>query len=314
MNGVHGAESLQYKVGLVNHRGKYLTAETFGFKVNASGSSMRKKQLWVIEQDPSEADVVYIRSHLGRYISTDKKGNVTCSEESTGENEKFTIHYQPGGTGKWTFQNKANGYYFGATEDTVLCYEKAPTDSEWWTVRLAVHPQLNLRNVNRKKYAHLNAESGKLQVDEVIPWGADALITLEFVGGKYAIKSCNNQYLTRRGDLIDEADPSGNTNVLFTLEVRSGQHSGLAFRDSAGKYLTAVGREAVMQSRNAAIGKDELFTLEDSHPQVFITAHNEKMVSTRQGQYTSTQYCDELSLISKYNSWSVMCSSWCCLL
>ena len=71
------SETLAYKVGLVNHRGKYLTAETFGFKVNASGNSMRKKQLWLIEQDASETDVVYIRSHLQRYVTTDKKGNVT---------------------------------------------------------------------------------------------------------------------------------------------------------------------------------------------------------------------------------------------
>ena len=282
------SESLQYKVGLLNHQGKYLTAETFGFKVNASGTTMRKKQLWVVEQDPTETDVVYIRSHLGRYISTDKKGNVTCSEESPGANEKFTIQYQPGGSGKWAFKNLSNGYFFGATEDTVLCYEKAPTASEWWTVRLAVHPQLNLRNVNRKKYAHLSSESGRLQVDEVIPWGADALITLEFVGGKYALKSCNSQYLTRGGQLVDEASPASNNDLLFTLEVRSGQYSGVAFRDCNGKYLTAVGREAVMQSRNAVVGKDELFTLEDSHPQVFITAHNGKMVSTKQGQFVTS--------------------------
>ena len=281
----HSSETLAYKVGLVNHRGKYLTAESFGFKVNASGSSMRKKQLWLIEQDAAESDVVYIRSHLQRYVTTDKKGNITCAEETPDETSKFTIQYEQGGSGRWAFKNISNGYFFGATDDTVLCYEKAPTASEWWTVRLAIHPQVNLKNVNRKKFAHYNSDAQKLTVDEVIPWGADALITMEYVGGKYAIKSCNNLYLSRTGELLDVGDPAKNKDVQYTLELRSGQYSGVAFRDCNGKYLTAVGREAVMQSRNGVVTKDELFTLQDAHPQVYITAHNGKMVSTRQGNY-----------------------------
>ena len=72
-------EMLQCKIGLVNHAGKYLTAETFGFKVNASGASMRKKQLWGLEQ--GEGGMVYLRSHLGRYLTTDKQGNVSCEAE-----------------------------------------------------------------------------------------------------------------------------------------------------------------------------------------------------------------------------------------
>jgi hypothetical protein len=64
---------LQTKVGLINSAGKYLTAETFGFKINASSATFRKKQLWTIEPDTAEADTVYVKSHLGRYLSGDKK-------------------------------------------------------------------------------------------------------------------------------------------------------------------------------------------------------------------------------------------------
>jgi len=77
MNGVNGHSSaaLQWKVGLVNFANKYLTAETFGFKVNVTGAALKKKQIWTLEQDLNE-EVVYIKSHLGKYLSSDKYGMV----------------------------------------------------------------------------------------------------------------------------------------------------------------------------------------------------------------------------------------------
>jgi Fascin domain len=62
-----------WKVGLINYQGKYLTAETFGFNINAAAFALRRKQLWIVEQDLNEDDTVYIRSHLGRYLAGDKK-------------------------------------------------------------------------------------------------------------------------------------------------------------------------------------------------------------------------------------------------
>jgi len=277
--GARDSGSLQWKIGLVNHQGKYLTAETFGFKINAAGVTLRKKQLWIVEQDPNEDDTVYIKSHLGRYLAGDKKGEATCSSESREEAEKFVIQYNPDGSGRWAIGNRMTGYYFGGTEEHVQCYEKQPTASEWWTVHLAIHPQVNLRNLNRQKYAKLDEVTGRIQVTEVIPWGQDSLITLEFRDGGYCVKTCDNRYLHRDGSLVN--DPSEDT--LFTLEIKSGQTSGMALRDCTGKYLTAVGKDAVMSARNKTIGKDELFTIEDSQPQVFFTAHNSKMASIKQG-------------------------------
>jgi len=69
------AAGQQWKVGLVNHAGKYLTAETFGFKINAASSTFRKKQMWTIEQEPGEDDTVYVRSHVNRYLAGDAKVN-----------------------------------------------------------------------------------------------------------------------------------------------------------------------------------------------------------------------------------------------
>ncbi len=281
MNG-HGkgsSEALQWKLGLVNYQNKYFTAETFGFKINASGTSLRKKQMWILEHDITEDDVVYIKSHLGRYLAGDKKGNVTCSSESKGEAEKFCIRYHPSGNGKWALQNKANTYFFGGIDDTLVCEkkEKDMSESEWWTARLAVHPQVNLKSVNRKKYAHL--ENNEIHINELIPWGEDSLITLEFVEGKYCVKTCDGRYLSRTGELCDRA----NKDTCYTLEIKSGQFSGMVLKDCIGKYLTAVGPSGVMQSRDKSAKQDIVFILEDSHPQAFITAHNGKKVSTKQG-------------------------------
>jgi fascin 1/2 len=278
-NGFHHDETLQWRVGLMNSMNKYLTAETFGFKINASSMSMRKKQFWVIEHDEREDDTVYIKSHLGRYLTADKKGNVECSEETRGESGKFTIKYQQDGSGKWAFQNKFNKYFFGGTEDNLRCYEKNPTATEYWTIRLDIHPQVNIKSVARKKYGRLNKETQQILFDELIPWGEDALINLEFSEGKYAIRSYEGRYLKNDGSLVD----SCSADTLYKLELRSGQFSGMALKDNTGSYLTAVGRDATMQSRAKNQKQDETFTLEDSHPQVFIMAHNGKMVSSKQG-------------------------------
>jgi len=76
--------------------------------------------------------------------------------------------------------------------------------------------------------------------------------------------------------------PANNCDVSYGRSA--GQLSGIALRDVKGRYLTAVGRDAVMQSRNRTAGKDEIFVAEHSHPQVFFTAHNGRMISTRQGR------------------------------
>ncbi|ESO06587.1 hypothetical protein HELRODRAFT_184944 [Helobdella robusta] len=279
MNNRSSPQTQIWKVGLVNHQLKYLTAETFGFKINASGASLRKKQLWTVEQDANEEDTIYIKSHLGRYLAGDKKGNATCDSESKGDAQKFVIYYCPDQSGRWAICNRSTGLYLGGTDEIVQCHEKQPGAAEWWYAHLAVHPQINLRNYGRNKYARLNSKTNHLQVDEITPWGADALITIEFIEGRYGVKTCDDRYLHFNGSLVDQ--PSSDT--LFTIELKSGMYCGLALKDHSGKYLTAIGKDAVVQSKNKSAGKDELFSIEDSQAQVYFIAHNGKMVSLKQG-------------------------------
>lgn len=256
----------------MNSAMKYLTAESFGFKVNATGAALKKKQLWSIEQDPSE-EFLYIRSCMGRYMTSDKYGKVTVEAEEKGPEERFVVEYSK--DGKWAFKHVTYGNYLSGHEDQVKCFDKSPTDKNWWSIQLYVHPQIYLRNVNRKRYAHLNKDTNELECSELVPWGTDSIVFLDFVDGKYTLKSSDNRYLNREGILQTDVD----ANTMFCMEIHSGS---LAFKDSEGRYLTAVAK-GTMKGRNKTISKDELFTIEDSHPQVQIVSYNGKSVSVKQG-------------------------------
>lgn len=281
VNGVNKAAETGWKVGLINYAQKYLTAESFGCKINVSGTALKKKQTFTLVQDPVE-EVVYIKSHLGRYLSADKYGNVTCEAEEPDQTEKFSVEYDKNSSGRWAFRNVVHGNFLGGTDDNLKCFSKSVTDYDLWIVQLSIHPQVHLRNVNRKRYAHVCDD--QLQVTQTIPWGEKSLLFLDFVEGRYALKTFDNRYLQTNGELSEQLS----NNAKFTLEIRSGQNGGLAFRDCNGCYLTGVGATATMKGRNKAVGKDELFTLEDTHPQVVLFAYNGKKVSIKQGKGPSS--------------------------
>lgn len=268
VNGHSGAVGMQWRVGFMNRSLKYLTAESFGNKVNASGTQMKKKQIWFLEQ---QEKFVYIKSHLGLYLTTDKYGNLSAGAEAEDKADGcFTVQYSA--DGKWAFFNEKHKIYLHGVDTQASC-SKTLGDENWWSIQLDVHPQVCLRNVQRKRYAHLKED--ELECSEVIPWGADSLLTLHFVEGRYALKSCDGRNLHRDGFLQDDIDD----NTLFLMEIRDGS---LAFKDCNGLYLTSVS-QGKMKTKNKSPGKDELFTIEDSHPQVHVKSYNGKYVSVKQG-------------------------------
>jgi len=280
MNGSGQAypEKGSWTIGLVNSRHKYLSAETFGFKVNANGTAMKKKQVWVLEPY-GDGDAICLRSHLNKYLAVDQFGNVTCENDEKDDMAKFEVSVCDDFSGRWAFRSLSRDYFLGASADNLVCTAKSPGDGELWYVHLAARPQVNLRSVGRKRFARLSEERTEIQVEENVPWGEDTLFTLEFRedANKYAIHTCNNLYLNKTGVL----QPQVSKDSLFACEYHGGY---IALRDQEGLYLSPIGSRAVLKTRSNLVTKDELFSLEDSLPQAsFIAAANTKYVSVKQG-------------------------------
>ncbi|EMP25270.1 Fascin-2 [Chelonia mydas] len=293
-NGIHQVLKIQF--GLINCQNRYLTAESFGYKVNASAPSLKKKQIWSLEQDEADSSVVFLRSHLGRYLAADKDGKVSCEAEKPGRDGRFAIATQS--DGRWALQSQPHKRFFGGAEDRLSCFAQAVTEAELWTVHLAIHPQANLLSVSRRRYAHLSALEDEISTDSNIPWGVDALITLTFQSQRYCLRACDNRYLRSDGALVPEPGP----RTGYTLEFKAGK---LAFKDCDGKYLAPMGPTGTLKAgRSSKPGKDELFDLEESHPQVCFLASNGRYVSVRQEQLPAcTDDAEPLPVLSRAQPW-----------
>ncbi|XP_048223308.1 fascin-2 [Perognathus longimembris pacificus] len=284
-NGLHQVLRIQF--GLLNDADRYLTAESFGFKVNASAPGLKRKQTWVLEPDPGQGPAVLLRStHLGRYLSAGEDGRVACEAERPGPDCRFLVLPQP--DGRWALRSQPHGRFFGGTEDRLSCFATAVSAAELWTVHLAIHPQAHLRSVGRRRYVHLCAREDELAAEGDVPWGVAALLTLLFRGRRYCLQSCDSRYLRSDGRLVREPE----ARACYTLELKAGK---LAFKDCDGRYLAPVGPAGTLKAgRNTRPGHDELFDLEASPPQVVLLAANRRYVSVRQGVNVSANQDEAL--------------------
>lgn len=133
----------QWRFGFSNNEGNFLTAESFGCRVNANATSMKRKQIWRLEQDAAKPGVVMLRAHTDFYVAApDNRGTLTCDTEtaSGGTGVEFSLEFCQ--DGRWAFKNRASGYYLGGRADNIRCYEKKAGETEMWTPHLATHPQV----------------------------------------------------------------------------------------------------------------------------------------------------------------------------
>lgn len=268
-------ETLKWTIGLINSGKRYLTGEKFQSKVNCNGTTLKTKQIWTLESQGG--DVIALKSSASGYLTSDKDGKLDCSGEAVGADQKFVFETQE--DGRVAIKSPTHGRYIKGTGDSLSGFGKDLADAEFYTIQLAIHPQINIRNINRKRYVHFSEDDSALCCDEDIPWGYDAVIILEFHEGKYALRAANTQYLNHSGKLSETITKE----CLFIIVFRGHQ---VAFKDCNGKYLTAVGPKGTIQSRKGTISKDELFELADSKPQVqlSITLNEKKrFFSTRKG-------------------------------
>jgi len=85
--------------------------------------------------------------------------------------------------------------------------------------------QVNVRSVNRQKYACLFVSSqdppddtDSVRISSVIAWGSNALFAVEFIdGGRYAIRTSDDRYIQRDGSLVTGPPPM---DASFTVELK----------------------------------------------------------------------------------------------
>lgn len=93
--------------------------------------------------------MIYLRSHLDKYLAVDSFGNVTCESEEKDPGSKFQISVAEDGSGRWAFRNVVRGYFLGSSSDKLTCTAKVPGDAEFWHVHLAARPQVIAIIINK---------------------------------------------------------------------------------------------------------------------------------------------------------------------
>jgi len=267
--------ALEWSLGFRSRAtGKYLTQETFGHTLNCQSATLKKKQIFYLL--PAEGGV-YIKTHLGRYLFGLADGTWKGDLEAPNADAVWTIEPQPDGT--WALKTR-HGFYANVKGETLSAFTKElPKDNSGeWVVHLAMHPQINLLNVMRKRY--VAARGSELCAVEDVPWGEDALLTFVFFeehpSGRYGLMAFNGHYLTASGKL----SPSPSRDAQFLL----GFHDDcISLRDENGNYLSCIGANGTLKAAKTKVTRDELFQVTDSEPQFVIADSKGKQVSIRSG-------------------------------
>lgn len=256
-------------------KGNFLTAEAFGFRLNCSSKVMKKKQIFSME---SEDGKTFIKTHLNRYLSFKADGSVTADAETKGEDEAVSIVTSEGKIMIVT----ARGFFFGGQGEALDAFTKKLDEDRMWSLQLAIHPQVCIRHVMRKRYVHVSGD--QMTTDEDIPWGSDPLITVNsFEDGLYALETDDGRFLSYNAELKPKLDAS----CKFAIEFYKDDVGKIFFKGSNNKYLTALGASGILKATKDEPTRDDLFTLEDSQPQF-------KLKNIKWGKFASVKLAVEV--------------------
>jgi hypothetical protein len=281
--------TLDWSFGLVNSAGMYLTCETFQKKVGCTGKKLGKKQILFLEAGAE--GTVSLRTHLGNYIRVDGDGKFLADGEKGDEETNIIIEAQPDGT--WLLKSAKYGWYLGGSGENLTAFITEATADRFWKVHLAMHPQITLKNVARKRYVHLVGDV--LNTDADMPWGENATLNLVHNDGCYQIQGVSGGFLEDTGRMTEDA---GGASTLFILDFHG---DVISFKSKkSGKYLTSLGASGLLKATKPGITKDEQFQMEDSWPQVSLQAcKSGKFLSTKQGVEIAAT-ADEVSHLEIY--------------
>uniref|UniRef100_H3A7Q2 Fascin-like domain-containing protein n=1 Tax=Latimeria chalumnae TaxID=7897 RepID=H3A7Q2_LATCH len=261
------------RMGFINTANKYLNAESFLFKVNATATCLRRKQVWTMEFLRSGTPFIYLKSFLKKYLEADTNGKITCDKDVPSQNATFLLIQH--GDGKVSFQSEQSHRYLGGAEENILCFAETVTESEKWVIHLAIHPSVHIYCAGMKRYLRSDATGSALCCDTDLPWGPNCVLTLYFdlKEKKYGIRTGDGTLIASDGRL--ESYPSSRN--LYSMELKDGM---ITLKDKEGRYMT--GRENVVRTfKTEKPSQDELFLLESSPAQVsFRSASNGRYVSS----------------------------------
>uniref|UniRef100_A0A8C5X9R9 Fascin n=1 Tax=Malurus cyaneus samueli TaxID=2593467 RepID=A0A8C5X9R9_9PASS len=277
------AEPVQIQFGLINCSNRYLTAEAFGFKVNASAA----------DEEEADLDAGAGRGGLQRRPAQEPPGPIPGGRQGRegelrqrGAGARLPVPGAGHGDGRWSLQSEPHRRFFGGTEDRLSCF--APP---------SLRPRSGASTWPCTPRPTSTAGPQALRAPGAAPRRAGR------GPGRAVGRGCAH-HPPVRGAALQPAElrpppapqrrPPG-----ARRRARHRLHAGIplrkvAFRDGEGRYLAPSGPSGTLKAgKSAKVGKDELFALEQSCPQVVLRAGNDRNVSTRQGMDLSANQDEE---------------------
>jgi len=264
---LQGPPSILHPVGIKTVHGKYLTLEKIGDQLSAEGTTLRTKQVFVLETDGTGKFA--FRTYSGKYLSVDRE--LTATAKSKEVNEWFSLIWKDG----ITFIQAANGKFISVDQRSKInLVNNVSSPNEEFELVMDIHPHINLTSQSR----FITTEKEEVFAKNPTAFGRASLLTrVEGIGrGQHAIRGVTGKFWTVDSQGNVKADGNQkDESTMFAFEYY-GNH--LAIKSiSAGKYLSIQGQG--IKAVSSKVTQKEIFQLLHAAPQIVLRANNNKLVS-----------------------------------